>query len=222
MPLLQVYCSAGKNIRSRLPMAPDEERIIRVLRPSVIVLCGPAACGKSAFAVRHFRPTHVISSDYCRQLVCDDETDQRYNWQTFALLSFLIGQRLSINRLCVVDSTAITPGARKSLLDIGRKYRVRTELFLFDIALEKCLERDRGRVRSVGPRVIAEQYRMFKESQEAVRCEGFDQIVEFREEDLQSVCFEILYRPINPIAAPGNLKARRNFTSASPEPEPRC
>ena len=193
-------------------MSDAEERVIRVLRPSVIVLCGPAACGKSTFAARHFRPTHVISSDFCRQLVCDEETDQRYHAQTFALLNFLIGQRLSINRICVVDSTAITPGARKSLLDLGRKYRVRTELFLFDIALEKCLERDRTRARSVGPKVIEEQYQLFKQAQESVRGEGFDEIVELHEPDLQSVRCEILYRPINPINANNNMKRRQDST----------
>jgi protein phosphatase len=197
-------------------MTSAEERTIRVLRPSVIVLCGPAACGKSTFAVRHFRPTHLISSDFCRRLVCDDETDQRYHAQTFALLNFLIGQRLSINRLCVVDSTAVTPGARKSLLDLGRKYRVRTELFLFDISLEKCLERDRARPHSLGTRVVEEQYRLFKQAQESVRSEGFDHIVELREEDLQSVRFEILYRPINPITRNNNLKNRHGAPSPSP------
>jgi len=197
------------------------ERIIRVLRPSVIVLCGPAGCGKSTFAVRHFRPTHVISSDLCRRLVCDDETDQRYHSQSFALLNFLIGQRLSINRLCVVDSTAITSGARKSLLDLGRKYRVRTELFLFDIPLEKCLERDRTRPRSVGPRVIEEQYRLFKRAEETVRSEGFDEIVEFHEEDLQSVRFEILYRPINPISRNNNLKKGHSAPAPSTVSKPR-
>ena len=191
-------------------MALEEERVIRVLRPSVLVLCGPAACGKTTFAARHFRPTQVISSDSCRQLVCDDETDQRYHSQTFALLNFLVGQRLSINRLCVVDSTAVTPGARKSLLDLGRKYRVRTELFLFDVPLERCLERDRARARSVGPKVIEEQYRLFKQAGETVRSEGFDQIVELHEEDLQSVRFEILYRPINPLPAASNVGSRRN------------
>ena len=180
-------------------MDAEQERVIRVLRPSVIVLCGPAACGKSTFAARHFRRTHVVSSDFCRQLVCDDETDQRYHAQTFALLNFIIGQRLSINRICVVDSTAITPGARKSLLELGRKYRVRTELFLFDIALERCLERDRTRARSVGQKVIEEQYHLFKQAQESVYSEGFDEIVKLGEEDLQSVRCEILYRPINPI-----------------------
>lgn len=203
-------------------MSSAEERIIRVLRPSVIVLCGPAACGKSTFAVRHFRPTHVIASDICRQLVCDDETDQRYNSQTFALLNFLIGQRLSINRLCVVDSTAITPGARKSLLDLGRKYRVRTELFMFNITLEKCLERDRARLRSVGARVIEEQYRLFHQAQESVGSEGFDQIVELKEEDLQSVRFEILYRPINPLNGSGNSRDRHRTPERTQNPKPSC
>ena len=191
-------------------MALAEERVIRVLRPSVLVLCGPAACGKSTFAARHFRPTQVISSDSCRQLVCDDETDQRYHSQTFALLNFLIGQRLSINRLCVVDSTALTPGARKSLLDLGRKYRVRTEIFLFDVAIEKCLDHDRSRARSVGPKVIEEQYRLYNLARESVRSEGFDQIIELHEEDLQSVSFEILYRPINPLPAASNVGSRRS------------
>jgi predicted kinase len=191
-------------------MALAEERVIRVLRPSILVLCGPAACGKSTFAARHFRSTQVISSDLCRQLVCDDEADQRYHSQTFALLNFLIGQRLSINRLCVVDSTAVTPGARKSLLDLGRKYRVRTELYLFDVPIEKCLDYDRVRARSVGPKVIEEQFRLFKQTQETVRSEGFDQIIELHEEDLQSVCFEILYRPINPLPAISNTGSRQN------------
>lgn len=202
-------------------MSDSEERVIRVLRPSVIVLCGPAACGKSTFAARHFRPTHVISSDFCRQLVCDEETDQRYHAQTFALLNFLIGQRLSVNRICVVDSTAITPGARKSLLDLGRKYRVRTEVFLFDIALEKCLERDRTRARSVGPKVIEEHYQLFKQAQESVRAEGFDAIVELREPDLQSVRCEILYRPINPINANNTMKRRQESTVPAKASGPR-
>src|SRR5207249_10899836 len=79
-------------------MTPNEtpEKTIRLLRPSVVVLCGPAACGKSTFAVRHFRPTQIISSDHCRALVCDDEQDQRFQPQAFALLHFIIEQRLNI------------------------------------------------------------------------------------------------------------------------------
>ena len=177
-------------------MAQAGERIIRVYRPSLIVLCGPGASGKSSFAARHFRPTQVISSDFCRALVCDDEWDQRYHQQAFALVNFLIGQRLSINRLCVVDSTALTPEARRSLLDMARKFRVRIEIFMFNIPLEKCLDFDRRRERYVGPKVIEEHFQLYNQAQVSVRTEGFDQILDLHEEDLTSVRIEILYRPV--------------------------
>ncbi len=84
----------------------SNEPMIRLVRPSIVVLCGPAACGKSTFAARHFRPTQVISSDAARALVCDDERDQRFQAQAFALIHFLIGQRLSIN---TQPATALMP-----------------------------------------------------------------------------------------------------------------
>lgn len=177
-------------------MAQTENRIVRVFRPSLLVLCGPAACGKSTFAVRHFRPTQVISSDFCRALVCDDERDQRYHQQAFALVDFLVSQRLSINRLCVVDSTALVPGARKSLLDLGRKMGVRVELFIFDIPIEMCLDFDRKRERSVGPKVIEEHFQLFNQARDSMGSEGFDRILELRAEDLQSVQIETVYRPV--------------------------
>src|SRR5208337_3786605 len=97
--------------------ANADGKLVRLLRPSIVVLCGPAACGKSTFAERHFRPTQIISSDWARARVCDDDRDQRFNSQAFALVHFLVEQRLTLNRLCVVDSTALTGQARKDLLD---------------------------------------------------------------------------------------------------------
>lgn len=43
---------------------------------SLVVLIGPSGSGKSTFAGKHFQPTEVLSSDYCRGLVSDDENDQ--------------------------------------------------------------------------------------------------------------------------------------------------
>jgi predicted kinase len=134
------------------------EKRIRLIRPSVVVLCGPAACGKSTFAARHFRPTQVISSDHERSLVCDDETDQRHSGEAFALVNFIIEQRLSINHLCVVDSTALTPEARRTLLGLARKHGVTCVVFLFETPVETCIARDRARERSVGRLVIECQY----------------------------------------------------------------
>ena len=40
------------------------------------MLVGVSGSGKSTFAREHFAPTEVISSDFCRGLVADDENDQ--------------------------------------------------------------------------------------------------------------------------------------------------
>jgi predicted kinase len=172
------------------------EKSIRLVRPSVVVLCGPAACGKSTFAARHFRPTQIISSDHARSLVCDDESDQRHSAEAFALVNFIIEQRLAINRLCVVDSTALTPEARRILLDLARKYGVPCVVFLFDTPLETCIARDQARERSVGEAVIERQYRTFARERDNLDREGFDQVIQLLGEDLDVVRIDVLFRPI--------------------------
>ncbi len=169
---------------------------LRLLRPSIVVLCGPAACGKSTFAERHFRATQIISSDWARARIADDDRDQRYNAQAFALVHFLIEQRLTVNRLCVVDSTALGASARKELLDLAKKFQVPATLILFNVPLETCIQRDAKRERSVGQSIVERQYQAFEQSKETIRQEGFDQVVEFQEGDLEKVQIEILFRPV--------------------------
>jgi len=162
----------------------------------MVVLCGPAACGKSTFAERHFRPTQIISSDWARARVCDDDRDQRFNAQAFALVSFLLEQRLTLNRLCVVDSTALTAPARQGLLDLAKKLQVPIVAMLFDVPLETCVERDQKRERSVGRAVIERQYQIFEDAKAAIRQEGFDQVLEFQDGDLGRVQIEVIFRPV--------------------------
>jgi len=53
-----------------------EPRTLAVPDLALVVLIGVSGSGKSTFARRHFRPTQVLSSDFCRGLVADDEFDQ--------------------------------------------------------------------------------------------------------------------------------------------------
>ncbi|MGA3325328.1 MAG: AAA family ATPase [Terriglobia bacterium] len=174
----------------------ERGKSLRLLRPSIVVLCGPAACGKSTFAQQHFRPTQIVSSDWARAHVCDDERDQRFNTQAFALVHFVVEQRLTANRLCVVDSTALTPQARKELLDLAKKFQVPTTLMLFNAPLETCIERDEKRARSVGKVIVERQYRAFEQTKATIGQEGFDQVVDFQDGDLEKVQIEILFRPV--------------------------
>ena len=47
---------------------------IKIPELSLVVLIGASGSGKSLFARKHFKPTEVLSSDFCRGLVADDET----------------------------------------------------------------------------------------------------------------------------------------------------
>jgi predicted kinase len=209
--------------------SPDRAgKTIRLVRPSVVVLSGPAACGKSTFAARHFRPTQIISSDHCRALVSDDERDQRFQPQAFALLHAIIEQRLSINRMCVVDSTALTPAARWSLLDLARKFRVPCVAVVFDVPIETCVARDRARAssdaksggRSVGESVIERQYQLFELAKPAIRQEGFDQVIELADADLDRVEIEVVFRPA-PRQGPGPARPEpRRYPRPAPVAPP--
>jgi predicted kinase len=161
-----------------------------------VVLCGPAGSGKSTFAERHFRPTQVISSDWARGRICDDERDQRFSGQAFDLVYFLVGQRLSLNRLCVVDSTALATLSRRELLDLAKRFQVPTIAIILDVPLAACVERDAKRERSVGRDVIERQYQTFELAKTSIRQEGFDQVLEIRDGDLDSVAIEIVFRPV--------------------------
>ena len=195
----------------------SKEKRVRLIRPSIVLLCGPAACGKSTFARRLFRPTQIISSDWARARVCDDERDQRFQTQAFALVHYLAELRLSLNRLCVVDSTALTEHHRKEYLELAKRFQVPCVVFLFDVPLEKCVERDRSRPRTVGRPVIERQHLAFGQTKADIRQEGFDEIIELGDEDMDKVQIEIIFRPIS---QPAGMPARRPQGETRHTPRP--
>jgi len=197
----------------------SQEKRVRLIRPSIVLLCGPAACGKSTFAQRHFRPTHIISSDWARGRVCDDERDQRFNTQAFALVRYLTELRLGVNRLCVIDSTALAPPHRREFVELAKRFQVPSVIFLFDVPLETCIERDRLRERSVGAAVVERHYLAFGQTKTDIRQEGFDQIVELGDSDLDKVQIEIVFRPISQ-SAPAQGRRPQSEGRSAPRPWP--
>ena len=71
------------------------------------MLIRASGSGKSTFARTHFKPTEVISSDFCRGLVADDENDQSATEDAFAVLHYITGKRLAAlgpNDQCLLQS----------------------------------------------------------------------------------------------------------------------
>src|SRR5436189_1590894 len=89
---------------------------------ALVLLVGPSGSGKSTFARRHFKPTEILSSDFCRGLVRDDENDQSATEDAFAVLHFVAGKRLAAGRLTVVDATNVQPESRQPLVTLARQH----------------------------------------------------------------------------------------------------
>jgi protein phosphatase len=143
----------------------------------LIALVGPSGSGKSSFARRHFKPTEVLSSDFFRGLVADDETDQAATPEAFAALHFVAGKRLAAGRLTVIDATNVQPEARKPLVALAREFHTLPVAIVLDMPEAVCRERNLGRVdRTFGPHVIRQQAQQLRRSLKGLGREGFRQV----------------------------------------------
>lgn len=132
--------------------------ILKLPELSLVVLIGPSGSGKSTFARRHFGPYEVVSSDFCRALISNDENNQAVSDSAFDLLHAILRHRLRLGLLTVVDATNVRPEDRRSLVALAREYHVLPVAIVFDIPERICQERNRGRTdRSFGAHVIRNQ-----------------------------------------------------------------
>ncbi|MET8244115.1 polynucleotide kinase-phosphatase [Streptomyces sp. NPDC005202] len=153
-------------------------RVLPVTDLSLVVLVGASGSGKSTFARRHFKPTEVISSDFCRGLVCDDENDQSATRDAFDVLHYIVGKRLAAGRRTVVDATSVQQDARRQLIDLARKYDVLPIAIVLDVPEEVCAERNAARTdRADMPRrVIQRHTRELRRSLRHLEREGFRKV----------------------------------------------
>ncbi|MFF0161164.1 polynucleotide kinase-phosphatase [Streptomyces sp. NPDC005263] len=153
-------------------------RILPVTDLSLVVLVGASGSGKSTFARRHFKPTEVISSDFCRGLVSDDENDQSATRDAFDVLHYIAGKRLAAGRRTVVDATSVQQDARRQLIDLAKQYDVLPIAIVLDVPEEVCAERNATRDdRADMPRrVIQRHTRELRRSLRHLEREGFRKV----------------------------------------------
>lgn len=153
-------------------------RALPVTDLSLVVLIGASGSGKSTFARRHFKPTEVISSDFCRGLVADDENDQSASRDAFDVLHYIAGKRLAAGRRTVVDATSVQQDARRQLIDLARQHDVLPIAIVLDVPEEVCAERNAARTdRADMPRrVISRHARELRRSLRHLEREGFRKV----------------------------------------------
>ena len=146
----------------------------KIPEPSLILLIGPSGSGKSTFAHKHFKPTEILSSDFCRGLVSDDETNQTATNDAFEVLHFIAAKRLAAGKLTVIDATNVQVEARKPLIELAREYHYLTVAIVFNIPTKLCQERNEARPdRNFKPHVIRQQNQQLRRSLRSLKREGF-------------------------------------------------
>src|SRR5690349_11277983 len=125
---------------------------------SLVVLIGPSGSGKSTFGRTHFKPTEVLSSDFCVGLVSDDEHNQAAAEDASEVLHYIARKRLAAGKLTVVDATNVQTEARKPLITLAKEFHVLPVALVFNFHERLCQDRNRNRPdRTFGPHVIRNQ-----------------------------------------------------------------
>ncbi|MCA1222580.1 polynucleotide kinase-phosphatase, partial [Streptomyces sp. 8L] len=197
-----------------VPAAPEGAagggRRLAVTDLSLVVLVGATGSGKSTFARRHFKPTEVISSDFCRGLVADDENDQTATKDAFEVLRYIAGKRLAAGRRTVVDATSVQPEARKQLVALAREHDVLPIAIVLDMPEEVCAKRNAARPDRAGMprRVIQRHRRELHRSLRGLEREGFRKVHILRgveEADSAEVVVERRYNDLTHLRGPFDI-----------------
>lgn len=147
---------------------------------SLVVLIGPSGCGKSTFARKHFKPTEILSSDFCRGLVSNDENNQAATDDAFDVLHYIVAKRLERGLLTVVDATNLQEESRKPLIELAKKYHVLPVAVVFKLPEKLIGERNRSENgRNLNSHVIDQHYRLLRKTIKLLKYEGFRYIYTF-------------------------------------------
>ena len=169
----------------------DSTPIMKLPRRSLLVLAGPAGCGKSTFASQRFAPTMIVSSDYCRALVCDDENNQQVNRDAFDLFYYIINKRMYQQRFTIADSTALQPEARRRLLELSQRQGYLTCLLIFNVPLTICRARNQQRERRVAEQVHAYHAGLLQQTLQEAPHEGWHRLSVLNPQQIDAAVIEI-------------------------------
>lgn len=165
---------------------------IKIPELSLVVLVGASSSGKSTFAKKYFKPTEVISSDFCRALVSDDENSMEATNDAFDVLHYIVAKRLKRGKLTVIDATNVQPASRKSLLQLAKDYHCMAVVIVLNLPIRLLKERHENRQdRDFDKYVIEKQHRELKRHIRGLKKEGFRFIYEAKTlEEIENTSIE--------------------------------
>ncbi len=141
---------------------------------ALVALIGATSSGKSTFARKHFLPTEVLSSDFFRGMVSDDENNQKVSREAFDLLFYAANKRLDLMRTTVIDATNLQQAARKQIIDLAREQNVHSVAIVLNLPERDLLARNAARSdRGYPEHVIRKHVSDLRRSLRNLKKEGF-------------------------------------------------
>ena len=169
---------------------------IEIPEIAVVALIGASGSGKSTFAKAHFKPTEVLSSDYFRALVSDDESNQQVSAQAFDALYYVADKRLELGLMAVIDATSVQKEARASVLRLANEQNCLAVAIVMDTPERICKERNAKRPdRNFGGQIIARQAMQLRRSLKQLQKEGFRYVHILKSEE-EAAAVEIVRTPL--------------------------
>jgi len=163
---------------------------------SLVVLIGASGSGKSTFAREHFAPTQVLSSDFFRGLVSDDENDQSASAEAFDALHYIAAKRLTAGLVTVVDATNVQRAPRAELVRLAKEHNVLATAIVLDLPERVCVGRNESRTdRDFGAHVIRRQRADLRRSLKSLQKEGFRRVHVLHSEE-EVAAAEIAVEPL--------------------------
>ncbi|MCE7008608.1 polynucleotide kinase-phosphatase [Kibdelosporangium philippinense] len=148
---------------------------------ALVVLVGASGSGKSTFAHKHFKATQILSSDYFRGLVSDDENDQAATGPAFEALHFVAEKRMTAGKVTVIDATNVQRSARGQLVALAKKHHVLPVAVVLDVPEALCIGRNASRPdRDFGDHVIRRHRNELRKSLRGLEKEGFKRVYVMR------------------------------------------
>lgn len=160
---------------------------------SLVILIGASGAGKSSFAKKHFQSTEVISSDFCRGLVSDDENNQAASRDAFDVLHYIAAKRLAGGKLTVIDATNVQSEDRKHLLELAREYHCLPVAIALNLPEQLCHDRNQHRPnRNFGFHVVRRQSAAMRRSLRHLKREGFRYVYTLNSlEDIEAASIQL-------------------------------
>ncbi|MDR1204295.1 MAG: polynucleotide kinase-phosphatase [Peptococcaceae bacterium] len=169
---------------------------IEIPEIAVVALIGASGSGKSTFARRYFKPTEVLSSDFFRALISDDENNQQATPQAFETLYYVAGKRLERGLLTVIDATNVQKEARGAVLRLAKEQNCQAAAIVLDMPERLCRERNGNRPdRNFDGYVITRQTEQLRRSIKHLHKEGFRYVYVLKSEE-EAADVEIVRAPL--------------------------